>query len=122
MNVAGWAKRGEAKPSRGCGCSGLVMSARGRPRLAEKLAHQIRHRGGLLEMWRVSRPLHALDPGPRDLPRELLRVDGWGNPILRAPDQQGGRLHAVDALLQALVRDGPEEAHPPREGAHPADL
>src|SRR5215472_1285362 len=25
MNVAGWAKRGDAKPSRGCGCSGLLI-------------------------------------------------------------------------------------------------
>src|SRR6266536_1427084 len=122
MNVAGWAKRGEAKPSRGCGCSGSVMSARGCPRLAEELAHQIRHRGGLLEMRRVSRPLHALDPGARDLPRELFRVDGWGNPILRAPDEQGGRLHAVDALLEALVRDGPDELARGTHGPREADL
>src|SRR5258707_11000698 len=68
------------------------------PLRAQEGADRFRHRGGLLEMGSVPRTFHRLDLGPRDLPREFLRVDGWGDPILGAPDEQGGRLHAVDAL------------------------
>src|SRR4029450_8647623 len=67
----------------------------------------------------VARSLHRLDLGSRDLPSELFRVDEWGDPILGAPDEQGGRLHAVDALFEALVGNGPDElargAHGPRQ-------
>ncbi len=73
-------------------------------------------------MGSVPRPFHRLDLGPRDLPRELLGVDGWGDPILGAPDEQGGRLHAVDALLEALVRNGPDELARGAHGPRQADL
>ena len=51
--------------------------------------------------------------------RELLRVGPRHQPVVLAPDQQRGRGDAVDALLEPLVGDRPDElagrSHGPRE-------
>src|SRR5215470_5428204 len=86
---------------------------------AQEAADGLRHGGGLLQVRGVSRLLHRLHRGLRDVPRELLRVHRRHDAVLGAPDEERGRLHAVDALLEPFVGNGPDEfaggAHGPRE-------
>src|SRR5262245_53125262 len=50
-----------------------------------------------------------LDARSVETARELLGVRRRDDPVLLPPDEQGGSPHAMDPLLQPLVRDGPEK-------------
>jgi len=58
---------------------------------------------------RVAGPRHHLDPRIVEAPRELLGVGARHQAIGLAPHQQRRRADAVDALLQALVGNRPDE-------------
>src|SRR5438132_8591854 len=89
---------------------------------AQEAADQLRHHGRLLEMRGVAGVLDRLHAGARDLAHEVLGVDGRHQAILGAPDQKRGRLHAMDALLEALVGNGPDEFPRGAHGPGEADL
>ena len=76
---------------------------------AEEVAHERLHGVELLPLRDVPGALDDLHPRARDPRRELLRVHGRDEPVLVAPDDERLRRDAVDALLQALVRDRPDE-------------
>ena len=85
----------------------------------EEGLHRPRGGGGLLQMRRVAGARHHLEPRVRDPSRELLGVRARDQAVVLSPEQQGRRGDAVDALLEPLVRDRPDElagrAHGPRE-------
>src|SRR5215831_13876387 len=63
----------------------------------------------LIHVRGVAGVLHDLDLHRRQAPSELLRIDPRHQPVALAPDDERGRSDAVDSLLEALVRDGPDE-------------
>src|SRR6266498_3138557 len=64
--------------------------------LAQEFAHRARHRRGLLEMGSVAGISHRLYAGLREPPDELIGVDGRHQTVLLAPDEQRGRLDAMN--------------------------
>ena len=51
----------------------------------------------------------SLESSAPDTPDELLRVDVRVDPIVVAPQNEGRRRHTVQALLETLVRNRPDE-------------
>src|SRR5215831_13155043 len=80
---------------------------RGSP--AQELADHARHRARMLDLRRVARVSHGLQTGPRDALGELVGIDGWHDAIVLAPHEQRGRGDPMDALLEPLVGNGPDE-------------
>src|SRR5262245_43890099 len=77
--------------------------------LAQEVANESGDRLGLLQVGGVAGLVHGLDARAGKTSRELLRVRWRDDPVFLPPDEQGGRPHAMDPLLESLVRDRPEE-------------
>src|SRR5260370_36141943 len=76
---------------------------------AEKPAHHLRHRLGLLEVGQMSGLVDELDPRAGNPPGELLRVDWRDDAIRLAPDDQGRCGNAVSVIPKPAVGDRPDE-------------
>src|SRR5881296_1392786 len=63
----------------------------------------------LLQVGSVAGSLHDLDASLHQPAGELVRVRERDQPVVLPPDQQRGRLDAVDSLLQPLVGNRPDE-------------
>src|SRR5678815_1466853 len=85
---------------------------------AQELADHARDGLGLLDLGRVPRVGHRLQSRARDALGELVRVDGRHYPVVLAPHEERGRGHAVNALLEPLVGNGPDELTGRTHGPH----
>src|SRR5439155_14731599 len=63
----------------------------------------------LLHLRRMSRVWHEFHPRTRDAADELPGVYGRYEGVLLTPDHERRGLHAMDAMLEPLVRDGPDK-------------
>jgi len=75
----------------------------------EEIAHELRHSMGLFEMRQVAGAVDQLDVGARDPLRELVGVRRCDHLIRIPPDDQRRRGYPVDAFLETLVRERPNE-------------
>src|SRR5581483_1771641 len=90
--------------------------------IAQKVAHQPRHRLRPLQVRQVAGAVDQGDPGARDPLREVVGVGRRDEAVLLPPDDQRGGADAVDVLLEPAVGDRPDEL--PGAGLRPgkADL
>src|SRR5688500_13982758 len=84
-------------------------SHRNRTRPLQELVHQLDGPLRLLEVWEVRSVLDHLDPRSPDALTELVGVDALHEVVPVTPHDQRVRGDAVEALVQAPVRDRPDE-------------
>src|SRR5215472_2712572 len=88
-------------------------------RASQKVANETCHRCRMLEVRRMTGAGDDMKPRTSEALRELLRVYRRHEPVVRTPDDERWRGDAMDSLLQALVRDRPDElarrAHCPHQ-------
>src|SRR5438132_8650609 len=88
----------------------MWMSLRGRSCCTcHKMQYQGRDLLHLLHLRRMSRVWHEFHPRTRDAADELPGVYGRYEGVLLTPDHERRGLHAMDAMLEPLVRDGPDK-------------
>src|SRR5439155_11830091 len=77
------------------------------------------YRVRLLKLRRVAGVVDHLDARAWNPACELFGIDGRHELVVGAPDHERGRFHAMDTLLQPLVRNWPDEfpggAHRPHD-------
>src|SRR2546422_9066937 len=88
---------------------GAPRATRGAPLFRDELLQHARDHVGALEVRHVAGAVDRLHARAGDPPGELVGVDRRHEAVLLAPDQERRRGDAMDALLEALVGDRPDE-------------